>query len=155
MMKKLLILLFLLSLNCYGQTNTYNILSTTASGQLSSTNTWTATQTFGYYAHSLQELDTSLSVQVPTTGGTVVIAAGTETVILNPAGTLASLTVTLPSCSAAYNGALIRFDSSQLITALTVSSVSTVSNAPTAITAIGQGYEFMCQSASTTWFRLY
>ena len=59
----------------------------------------------------------------PTTGQTVTVPLNTRRVVLTPAGTLASLTIALPSASALgsnYDGQQITIFSSQTITSLTV-----------------------------------
>lgn len=102
-----------------------------------------------------QEVDKSYTLSTPTTGTTVTIASGSQTAVIAPAGTLAALTVALPSCTAGYDGSLVRYSTSQTITALTVSSASsTVSNAPSTLAA-GAGNQYICRGAATTWYRLY
>lgn len=102
--------------------------------------------------HTQQEIDGSYVYSAPTTGSTVTIASGTETEVIDPAGTLATLTVTLPACSSGYDGSVARFSSSQTITALTVNAASgTVSNAPTTIAA-GGGFKFICRGSNTKWY---
>ena len=112
-------------------------------------------QVAGSFSHTQSEKDQSLVVSVPTTGQTLTITINLETLIANPAGTLAALTVTLPTCSVSYNGQIARFSSTQIITTLTVNATAgTVSNAPVT-EAAGQGFGFICYGTSTTWFRLY
>lgn len=98
--------------------------------------------------------DQSKSVQVPTTGFAITIANNISTLILNPAGTLASGTITMPATP--IDGQEVRFNSSQIVTSLTVSpnTSQTISDAPTAFAA-GQGYGFIYHLATTNWFRLY
>lgn len=99
-------------------------------------------------------IDKSASVQSPTTGFTITFANNTATLILTPAGTLASGTITMPSAPA--DKMVVRFSSSQSITTLTVSpnSGQSISNAPTAAVP-GQGFSFIYNLATTTWLRLY
>jgi hypothetical protein len=98
--------------------------------------------------------DQSKSVQVPTTGFTITIANNTSTLILNPAGTLATGTITMPATP--IDGQEVQITSSQTITALTVSpnASQTISNAPTTMTA-GLGNKFIYHLAGTNWYRLY
>ena len=75
------------------------------------------------------------------------------------AGTIATLTLTLPAATALQDGQILRISSSQTVTALTVTpgSGTTVSNTPTAITisATGPyGYEFVYRAANTKWYRV-
>jgi hypothetical protein len=98
--------------------------------------------------------DQSFSYQTPATGFSITIGAGVKTLILDPAGTLATGTITMPASP--INGQEIRFSSSQIITGLTVSANSgqTISNAPTTITA-GMGFGYIYRTTSTNWYRLY
>ena len=85
----------------------------------------------------------------PATGETVVVATGDTWLLLTPAGTLATLTVTLPT---ATDGQIVRVTSSQILTALTVSG-GTVNGAPTSMTA--NGYFTMAYSATlNVWQRI-
>jgi hypothetical protein len=87
------------------------------------------------------------------------VAAGTVTIgnfsilIMNPAGTLATLTVTLPATP--VDKQRIRFSSSEIITALTLNAAGaeTVKNAVTALTAGGFA-EYAYRETGTTWFRV-
>lgn len=107
---------------------------------------------FSSYQHSQQEVDLSFTFNQPTTGQTVTLATGTETAIIKPAGTLANLTVTLPTCSAGANGSIARFASSQIITSLTVNATAgSVVAAPSSL-AVGGGAKFICRGADTTWY---
>lgn len=109
----------------------------------------------GSTSHTAQEIDASYTYNTPTTGQTVTLATGTETTIIAPAGTLATLTVTLPGCTAGYDGSIARFSSTQSVTALTVNATSgTVVDAPTTL-AIGGGAGYLCRGANTSWYRLY
>jgi hypothetical protein len=135
----------------------------------STNNTQIATTSFGYnllasglapasftaLTHSQQERDTSYSFQQPTTGQTVTIASGTQTLLIAPAGTLASLTVTLPGCTSGYDGSLVRFVSFQNITSLTVNAPSTTIVAPPTSLTIGAGHAFICRGVATAWYPLY
>lgn len=105
--------------------------------------------------HSQQERDTSYSVQLPTTGQTLTIAAGTGTLIMTPAGALAALTITMPQCNAGYDGSLVRFVSMQNVTALTVNSPSTTVVAPATSLTVGLGHAYICRGVATAWYPLY
>ena len=70
----------------------------------------------------------------PIAGANVSLATQTSNVwlILTPTGTLATLTVTLPPASAAFDGQTILVTCSQVVTVLTVtSSGASVAGAPT------------------------
>jgi hypothetical protein len=101
--------------------------------------------------------DQAYSKQVPTTGFSITIANNIRTLILDPAGTLATGTITMPAT--ATDGQSVRITSTQIITALTVSpnSGQSITNAPTAFNPNltgAQGYEFIYVAANTTWYRL-
>lgn len=108
----------------------------------------------GNFINLFPTSDQSKSVQVPTTGFTITGANTSKTLILNPAGTLATGTITMPA--GPIDGQEFRFSSTQTVTALTVSpnAAQTLSNAPTTI-APGQGYGYIYHLATTNWFRLY
>jgi len=89
--------------------------------------------------------------QVPTTGFSYTFAAGVQTLIMNPAGTLATGTITMPAAPA--DGMVITFSTTQAITALTVAANTgqTINNATTTL-AVGQSMSYVYRSASTAWF---
>jgi hypothetical protein len=97
------------------------------------------------------EIDTSFIIAVPVTLGTVVMGAGTQRLIINPAGTLAVLTVTLPASP--VNGQLAKVSFTQAITSLTFNAPAgvTVISSPTSA-AIDSIFRFIYQSSSTSWF---
>ena len=85
---------------------------------------------------------------VPTTGNTLTLSgANQSTVFVEPAGTLAALTLTMPSSPA--NGDLITIFSKQNVTAVTFSG-GTVNGAPTNFSANG-ATTFVYSSASGQW----
>lgn len=95
----------------------------------------------------------------PLTGATVAVAATTGTMLLDPAGTIATLTVTLPAATALIDGQQLSLASSQTVTALTLTggTGTTISNAPTAITISTTGpynYRFIYRAANTKWYRM-
>ena len=75
-----------------------------------------------------------------------------EVLALNPAGVLATGTVSLPVNPT--DGQRVLVSSSQTITALTVNATHTVLNAPTTL-AVGAGFGYIYDLATTTWLRLY
>lgn len=101
------------------------------------------------------QADQSHSYQTPSTGATITIANTSRTLVIDPAGTLAALTVQMPA--APIDGQLVEFSTSQILTALTVSpnGGQTMGNGlPTSATA-GQGFGFIYRLALTKWFRTY
>lgn len=90
--------------------------------------------------------------QVPINGFSVTIPNYTNTVILNPAGALASGTVIMPAL--VFDGQYVSITSSQTISTFTVSpnSGQTVIGAPTVITNITP-VKFIYRAAIKTFFR--
>lgn len=130
-------------------------INATNTGQLFSVDVSGNVNAAGSVSHSQQEIDKSYTYNTPATGTTITMTTGTETAVLNPAGTLAALTLTLPACTSAYDASIARYSSTQTITALTLSATSgSVSNAPTTLAA-GAGHGMICRGANTTWYPLY
>jgi hypothetical protein len=94
----------------------------------------------------------SYDYQVLTTGFTYTFAAGTQVLVINPAGTLATGTITMPASPA--DGMTITFSSGQRITALTMSgNGATINNAITSLDA-KQAVSYMYRATGTTWYIL-
>jgi hypothetical protein len=91
--------------------------------------------------------------QVLTTGFSYTFAAGTTTLIANPAGTLATGTITMPAAPA--DGMVIEFMSTQQITALTISGNSGQSIGGTQTTQLpaNSAMSFVYRQSNTTWYR--
>jgi hypothetical protein len=88
----------------------------------------------------------------PTTGQTVTVTTGDAWLLITPAGTLATLTITLPSDRT--DGEIVRVTSSQILTALTVGGAgTTVNGAPTAMTANGF-FEMAYSATLNAWYRV-
>lgn len=87
----------------------------------------------------------------PTTGQTVTVATGDSWLILSPAGTLAALTINLPTNRT--DGQTVLINTFQTLTALTISGAGTaVSGAPTTLAATA--FLRMRYSATlNTWIR--
>ena len=89
--------------------------------------------------------------QTSTTGFSYTFAAGTQVLVMNPAGTLATGTITMPASPS--DGMTITFSSSQQISALTLngntgqSVVSAVTFLPTKT-----GVSYVYRSANTSWY---
>jgi hypothetical protein len=94
----------------------------------------------------------SYDYQALTTGFTYTFAAGTQVLVINPAGTLATGAITMPASPA--DGMTIRFSSSQIITTLTVSA-NTGQSIVSAVTtlAAGGGAAYIYRLSNTTWYR--
>jgi hypothetical protein len=88
--------------------------------------------------------------QVLTTGFTYTFAAGTTVLVINPAGTLATGTITFPA--APVDGMTITFSSTQQITALTLSgNGKTIVSAATILPA-NQATTYVYRLSNTSWY---
>jgi hypothetical protein len=89
--------------------------------------------------------------QTPTTGFSYTFAAGTQVLVMNPAGTLATGTITMPS--APSDGMTITIESTQQITAITVAANTgqTLVGAPSQIIP-NQPISFIYRLGNTTWY---
>ena len=89
--------------------------------------------------------------QAPTTGFSYTFAAGTNVLVMNPAGTLATGTITMPASPA--DGMTITFSSTQTITALTVqgNTGQSITGQPTTFGA-GSAATFVYRLSNTTWY---
>lgn len=96
--------------------------------------------------------ETNLSIQrpVPESGGTVNLTRADKVyALLDPAGTLATLTVNLPSSP--LDGDEVTLSTSQILTALTVGNGTIVGTLTTL--ALGGFAKFVYNTASSKWFR--
>lgn len=93
----------------------------------------------------------SYDYQVLTTAFSYTFAAGTQTLVINPAGTLATGTITMPAAPA--DGMTITFSSSQQITALTLNG-NTGQTVVGAVTSMSpkSGVTYVYRLANTTWY---
>jgi len=96
-------------------------------------------------------VDSTFDYQTPATGFSITLSNDVWHFILNPAGTLATGTITMPS--APVNGQIVNVRSSQIVTALTVSpnSGQSILGAPSAF-AVGGIFECIYRATGTTWF---
>ena len=103
------------------------------------------------YAHSGAEIDKTYQIYTPLTGATITMNAGQSRAIINPAGLIAALTITLPSSP--VDGQVTGFSFTQAVTVLTVNAPggATVVASPTSA-AIDTSLRFLYQASSTSWF---
>lgn len=93
----------------------------------------------------------SYDYQVLTTGFTYTFAAGTQVLVAVPAGTLATGTITMPSAPA--DGMVITIQSSQQITALTVSANTGQTLVGAAVQLVpNQPLSWVYRLTNTTWY---
>ena len=88
--------------------------------------------------------------QVLTTGFTYTFAAGTQVLVINPAGTLATGTVTMPS--APSDGMTITVESTQQVTALTMSGNGNTLVGSAVQLIPNQPLSWVYRAANTTWY---
>lgn len=100
--------------------------------------------------------------QAPATGASITVAATTRHLILEPAGTIAALTVVLPAATALVDNQKFGLCSTQIVTALTITpgTGTTVSNTQTAtIVPLGTGAaacpEWIYRATNTNWYRFH
>ena len=88
--------------------------------------------------------------QVLTTGFSYTFAAGTQVLVINPAGTLATGTITMPA--APSDGMTITFISTKQITALTMSgNGATLVSGVTALN-VNQAVSYIYRATGTSWY---
>lgn len=94
--------------------------------------------------------DTGYQFATPTTGGTVTLTTNENRCIIDPAGTLAALTISM--VAAPFDGQSVDIKISQIITALTVSgNGNSVKGNPTSAAA-GSVITGIYRAANTTWY---
>lgn len=98
----------------------------------------------------------------PASAASLTVAAGENQLIIEPAGTIAALTVTLPAATLLVDNQRWGFCSTQIVTTLTLTAGSgtTVSGAPTAAvvpvtTGGGSCPEWVYRQTNTTWYRIH
>lgn len=94
-------------------------------------------------------------VDNPTSGATVGFADSQSYMEIVPTGTLSTLTIQLPTCSAAYNGKIAVWSTTKTISTATVTATagSIVESALGTINAFG-GMYFVCRGSNTTWYQM-
>lgn len=104
--------------------------------------TATLTQIGGAYSIGLQ-------TEAPTTGATVNISSDKSVLILNPAGTLASLTVAMPASPVV--GQIVYVATKQTITSISFTATAGVNGAPSTLAANTDTVGFVYISGSLGW----
>lgn len=92
----------------------------------------------------------SYDYQTPTTGFSYTFAAGTQVLVMNPAGTLATGTITMPA--APVDGMTITFSSSQQITALTMAGNGASLVGAVTFLPAKTGVTYVYRATGTTWY---
>jgi len=93
------------------------------------------------------------NIYVPTTGSSILLnQARNQRVLLNPAGSLLSLTITFPD--APVDGDIIVISSSQAITTLTINGNGKTVNSALASLSLGGFGRWCFDSSVNIWFRI-
>lgn len=111
--------------------------------------------TFSATANQIRDFVKPLiyTYNAPAAAASITIANGAQALVLDPAGTIATLTVTL--APAPKDGESVIISSSQIVTTLTLSpnAGQTISNAATSLTA-GGSCRYLYRAANTKWYRI-
>lgn len=92
-----------------------------------------------------------LQYSAPATGATVTVDPQTTVLVLEPAGAIATLTVTLPD---AANGKVVRFSTTAQVVSLTLNSATgTVVNAITTL-SVDSFASYIFRTTGTKWYRI-
>lgn len=105
----------------------------------------------------LYKSETVIQTDAPLTGTTVVCTDADSDLhlVLTPAGTLAALTITLPTNANSRVGQKVSISSSAILTSLTISgSGLTIANAPTTFASVVTAYCTLQKVASGAWRRI-
>lgn len=106
--------------------------------------------TSGNVVTSLGQADISYTILTPSTGDTITLNTSNKTTILNPAGTLATLTINMPTSP--RKGQLQTVSTSQTITALTVSgNGNSIVGQPTTLVA-SHDFTMIFDDNAATWY---
>jgi predicted amidohydrolase YtcJ len=91
-------------------------------------------------------------VEAPLTGATITLGSDDTVLYVNPAGTIAALTIRLPPTASQQLGKVVNISFSQIVTALTVqdSAGAAVASTSGAVTT-GQQYRYV--NATLGWAR--
>jgi len=95
----------------------------------------------------------SYDYQVLTTGFSYTFAAGTQVLVINPAGTLATGTITMPAAPA--DGMTITVESTQQVTALTMSGNGGTVVGPAVQLIPNQPLSWVYRTSNTSWYPVY
>lgn len=97
----------------------------------------------------------------PLTGASLTLTAQQRRLIIEPAGTIAALTVVFPAAAGLVDTQLMGICTTQVVTALTTTAGSgtTILNAPTALlvpvaTGAGSCVEWVYRQTNTSWYRV-
>ena len=108
-----------------------------------------------FYREGVESVGSTVGATGVASGATVTMADTTEVEIIQPSGSLTTLTVQLPDCNSSYALRKAQFVSTQAISALTVTAASgSVNSAPSSL-APGVGPSYICAGGGLNiWYRL-
>lgn len=111
-----------------------------------------------YFQQTFASPTMATSVYVPTTGFSIAVptpVSQQQWMLLQPVGTLASGTITLPLNTATPDGTEVLITSTQIITTLTISlnGATAANGAPTTLAANGFAHLRFVQSTNS-WYRI-
>lgn len=109
-----------------------------------------------YFEETFASPEFSTQAYVPTTGFSIgVTSGGNRWILLQPGGTLATGTITLPDATSAADGTEVLITSTQIITSLTISlnGATAANGAPTTLGANGFA-KLRFYSTNNSWYRV-
>lgn len=111
----------------------------------------------GVRMHSSEAINAAaacgMRVAVPLTGDIVTLGNEDTVLYVNPAGTIATLTVRLPSVAGQAPGKEVCISFSQVVTALTITDMAGATTVASTAGAIATGQEYRYVSAAIGWVR--
>ena len=117
----------------------------------------TALQTFMQANLTFSQSEFTTQYSTPVTGGTVVITDGTANIhlIITPAGTISTLTLTMPTAPGVIDGQEVLVNSTQAVTTLTLSvnGATAIVGAPSSLSA-NDFFRLKYDALMTTWYRV-
>jgi hypothetical protein len=114
-------------------------------------------QSFTYFEQTFASPDIATNIYTPGTGFNITVPTPTapQWMLIQPAGTLASGTVTLPLNTQTPSGTEVLITTTQIITAFTlaINGAANLYGAPTALTA-NQFFKMRYVQATNSWYRI-
>lgn len=106
----------------------------------------------GANSPSRAALTASYVYVTPSSGNTVAIAQSDPQYVVGGGSTLATLTITLPTCSSTFDGRIAHVSFEEAVTTLTINtSGGSVTTAKPSTVASGGSITFLCRGSDTTW----
>jgi hypothetical protein len=103
----------------------------------------------------IKQLKPSITVQAPLTGGNIALTQFPyRIVIVNPAGTIATLTITFPAAASSLAGDMISLHFTQIVTTLTLDGNGGTIVDGIATAAVNTRAKWVYSGAGSTWYRI-